>query len=102
MPAFAHICCNTMIAQTQPTSSGQPKKKHKTKKKNNKHLGKIKYGVCVPCTVQEALRFDKENGNTYWANAISKEMDTLHRLNCFCVAPNNWNWQLKNYQYVPL
>lgn len=92
MPAYACICCNSTITQPPQSSNGKPKKKCKTKKNNNKHLGKIKYGVHVPCTVKEALRFDEENGNTHWADAISKEMDTLHKLNCFHVAPNNWNW----------
>jgi hypothetical protein len=33
-----------------------------------------KYGIQVPKTVKEALQFDRENGNTYWADAIKKEM----------------------------
>ena len=101
MPAFAQICRNLMIAQKHTSSNGRPKKKHKTKK-NNKNLGEIKYGVRVPRTVKEALRFDEENDNSFWADAISKEMDTLNKLKCFRVASNNWNWQLEGYQYVLL
>ena len=33
-----------------------------------------KYGIRVPKTVKEALQIDKENGNTYWSDAIKKEM----------------------------
>ena len=33
-----------------------------------------KYGIQVPKTVKEALQFDRENDNTYWADAIKKEM----------------------------
>ena len=44
-------------------------------------LGKSKYwrttekfGIKVPKTVEEAQRFDRENGNTLWMDAIKKEM----------------------------
>ena len=33
-----------------------------------------KYGIRVPKTIKEALQLDKEDGNTYWADAIKKEM----------------------------
>ena len=33
-----------------------------------------KYGIRVPKSVEEALRIDGQNGNTYWADAIAKEM----------------------------
>ena len=33
-----------------------------------------KYGIKVPKTVAEAQAFDKENGNTFWQDAIDKEM----------------------------
>ena len=33
-----------------------------------------KFGIRIPKTVAEALQVDKENGNTYWADAIAKEM----------------------------
>ena len=102
LPALACIRRDTTIAQPPNSSNGQTKKKCKTKKKNNTHLGKIKCGVRVPQTIEEALRFDEENGNDHWANAISKEMDTLNKLNCFSVAPTNWNWQLEQCQFVPL
>ena len=34
----------------------------------------MKFGVECPKTVEEALAFDKKNGNTLWADAIAKEM----------------------------
>ena len=34
----------------------------------------MKFGVEVPNNVKEALALDKKNGNTYWQDAISKEM----------------------------
>ncbi len=33
-----------------------------------------KFGISVPKTIAVALQLDKENGNTYWADAIQKEM----------------------------
>ena len=33
-----------------------------------------KYGIELPKTVQRALEIDKENGNTFWRDAIHKEM----------------------------
>ena len=36
-----------------------------------------KYGIRVPSSVKEAYEIDKLNGNTFWANAISKEMTNV-------------------------
>jgi hypothetical protein len=33
-----------------------------------------KFGIRLPKSVAEAFRIDKENGNTHWADAITKEM----------------------------
>ena len=33
-----------------------------------------KFGIRIPKTVVEALQLDKENGNTYCVDAITKEM----------------------------
>ena len=37
----------------------------------------IKYGIKVPRTQEEAILFDKENGNTFWQDAIDLEMNTI-------------------------
>ena len=34
----------------------------------------VKYGIKVPTTIDEAKRFDRENGDTFWCDAINKEM----------------------------
>ena len=34
-----------------------------------------KFGIELPKTVEEALTLDAKNGNTLWADAISKEME---------------------------
>jgi hypothetical protein len=36
-----------------------------------------KFGIRVPRTVEEALRIDKENGNTLWEDAMNKEMGNV-------------------------
>jgi hypothetical protein len=33
-----------------------------------------KFGIEIPRTVKEALELDRQNGNTFWADAIAKEM----------------------------
>ena len=33
-----------------------------------------KYGIEVPRTIKEALRFDQKNGDTKWTDATKKEM----------------------------
>ena len=42
-----------------------------------------KFGIRIPINTRQALQFDKENGNTKWAEAIAKEMTSLDKLNCF-------------------
>ncbi len=37
-----------------------------------------KFGIELPKTVKEALELDKKNGNTFWADAIAKEMKDIH------------------------
>ena len=56
---------------------------------NRKHKQNIKFGVRIPTSTEEALRFDKENGNTFWRDAIKKEIDTLMAMNTlkFCSTP---------------
>ena len=44
------------------------------KVKTNRDKIKMKFGVKVPTTVEEAMMFDAENGNTLWQDAINKEM----------------------------
>ena len=44
---------------------------------------KEKVDMKTPNTIAEALRLDKEAGNTKWFDAIKKEMDNPHRLKVF-------------------
>ena len=43
----------------------------------------VKYGVTIPRSVKHALELDAEAGNTFWADAIRKEVDSLLALDCF-------------------
>jgi hypothetical protein len=36
-----------------------------------------KYGIYVPINVEEAIKFDLENGNKLWELAIAKEMNNV-------------------------
>ena len=36
-----------------------------------------KYGVKIPRTIKEVYMFDEENGNTFWRDAIAKEMHSI-------------------------
>ena len=48
------------------------------RKWQTKYLKKIhKFGIELPKTVEEALALDAKNGNTLWADAISKEMENV-------------------------
>ena len=37
--------------------------------------GRMKFGVKVPLTVEEALDIDEQNGNTLWHDAIEEDMN---------------------------
>jgi hypothetical protein len=36
----------------------------------------VKYGVIIPHCVKHAMELDTETGNTLWADAIKKEIDS--------------------------
>ena len=38
---------------------------------------KYKFGICVPCTFAEAMMLDKDNRNTFWGDAVHRELDQL-------------------------
>ena len=49
---------------------------------------KYKFGVCIPCTVQEALKLDRINGNNLWEEAIIKELAQIVDFDTFRVVPD--------------
>jgi hypothetical protein len=45
------------------------------RKRNPRYLKQThKFGIELPKTIKEALELDKKNGNTFWADAIAKEI----------------------------
>ena len=43
-------------------------------KSNAVRKGRMKFGIDIPGTVEQASALDKANGNTLWTDAINKEM----------------------------
>ena len=61
------------------------------------------FGIKIPRTVEEALRFDKENGNTLWADAIAKEITSLLKYNVFEFHNEKHHFpKSEGWQYAPL
>jgi hypothetical protein len=58
---------------------------HTLKKRNriilavskNYHKREYKYGFLIPRTVEEAMKLDKENGNTLWMDSVDTEMSAV-------------------------
>ena len=46
---------------------------------------RFKFGVKVPRTFEDAVRLDKENGNTKWAVTRAKEMEQSFEYKTFTV-----------------
>ena len=62
-----------------------------------------KFGIRIPNTIEEALKFDREAGNHKWAEAIKKEMDNLTRLNVFKFHPADKQFpKSEGWQKAPL
>ena len=69
----------------------------KTKKKKKFSTAPVfKYGIQVPRTVEQARQFDAANGNTYWQDAMDKEVKALMDLDCFEVKPAGHSSTLDN------
>ncbi len=48
------------------------------RKRNLHYLKRTrKFGIELPKSIKEALELDKKNGNTFWADAIAKEMKDI-------------------------
>ncbi len=60
---------------------------HRTRKSN------MKFGIVVPNTVEEAYSLDAENGNTFWAESIKKEMDSINHYKTFKILEDDERMQ---------
>jgi hypothetical protein len=58
-----------------------------------------KYGICVPRKVEEALKFDLENGNTFWELAIEKKIKNVRVAFKFLEPPEK---PAPGYKKIPL
>ena len=73
-------------------------------KVNRKRLNsstKYMFSVPIPRTTKQAYEFDKINGNTAWADAITEEMDKISSFGTFEATPIGAG-PPKGYQHVPL
>ena len=61
----------------------------------------FKYGVEVPRNVAHALELDRKNGNTYWRDAISKEMGSLNLHKVFKILERGEPMP-DGYQMIPM
>ena len=62
-----------------------------------------KSGIRIPNSTRDALLLDKINDNTKWADAITKEMNALDRLNAFIYhSPDTRFHKSDGWQYAPL
>jgi hypothetical protein len=60
--------------------------------------GTHKFGIEIPRTVKEALELDRQNGNTFGANAIAKEMAEARK--AFDILPDGTTSPV-GYQKIP-
>jgi hypothetical protein len=96
------------------TKSGEPirirrantsssKKKLSRNARNARRETREKFGIRIPNNIQEALEFDRQNGNTKWGDAIQKELAALQRLDCFeFIAPDTTLHKSDGWQYAPM
>jgi hypothetical protein len=68
------------VIQAVPKSGGTRKRK---KPGRISRPVEVRYGVSIPRNVAHALELDREAGNTFWADAIHKEVASLLALDCF-------------------
>jgi hypothetical protein len=60
-----------------------------------------KFGVRIPRNVKEAIRLDEENGNTYWQDAMKKEIGQLNEYNVYHSVGKNAKVP-EGYQEIPV
>ena len=58
-----------------------------------------KFGVRIPRSVKEALEFDKQNGNNYWAEALKTEIGQINSYETFQLIEEGV--KLLDYQRFP-
>jgi hypothetical protein len=79
------------------------KKQESRNSRVTKQKNREKFGIPIPNTIKDAIRYDTEASNTKWADAIKKEMDNLDRLEVFKYLPSNTKFDAEDgWQQAPL
>jgi Reverse transcriptase (RNA-dependent DNA polymerase) len=86
------------VVRAIPTTGGVGKRK---KPGRISRPLEVKYGVPIPRSVKHAYELDKEAGNTFWADAIRKEIDSLLALDCFAFHAPDYK-PSSDYQWTKL
>ena len=63
-------------------------------------MKKYKFGVTIPFGIKQAMRLDKENGNTLWFDAIKKELECLNEWKGFRILKKG-EQPPKGYKQIP-
>jgi hypothetical protein len=53
------------------------KRKRSVSRRSSNPMGRVKYGVPVPSSVQDAYTHDQKNGDNLWEKAIREEVQTI-------------------------
>ena len=59
------------------------------------------YAIRIPRNAKEAIQFDKENGNTFWQDAMKKEISMINKFNVFELKRIGFEFA-SDWQYAPL
>lgn len=95
-----HSSGERLIRRT-PTKTGTPSPKKRKNPGRNRRPRAVKYGVTIPTSVNDAYRLDEENKNTFWSDAIKKEISSLISLDCFAFEEPGYK-PSDSYQFCPL
>lgn len=96
-----HLESGERLIRRTTTSSGVPLPKKRKKPGRNRRQRKVKYGVQVPVDVRDAYSLDSTNNDSFWADAIKKEIASLLALDCFEFKEPGYK-PSDSYQFCPL
>ena len=64
-------------------------KKPSGRDRHSPNKSDLNYGIRFPRNAKEAIKFDIENGNLLWYNAILKELEALMSMEVFKKLPSS-------------
>ena len=77
-PGWQFLCCNAKCQRFLNVIVNS------IKRRTDPNQVKYKFGVRVPRTFPEAMMLDKDNGNTFWGDAVRCELDQRFSYKTFC------------------